>query len=181
MSTHQIKNPEKAPCEGNGQSSRRDFLLKLALGLNVVAGAMISVPLIGYVMSSFARILPLKWISLGPVDKFPEGKTRLAIYENPYHRPWDGETATIPCWVRRIKEHEFQVFAINCTHLGCPVRWFEESKLFMCPCHGGVFYEDGEHASGPPPRGLYTYPVKVENNELFVSGGLLPTLASPKA
>jgi Rieske Fe-S protein len=81
--------------------------------------------------------------------------------------------------VRRITGEEFQVFAIHCTHLGCPVRWFEESKLFMCPCHGGVFYEDGEHAAGPPPRGLYTYQFKVENSELFVAAGVMPTLASP--
>ncbi len=76
-------------------------------------------------------------------------------------------------------ENDFQVFAINCTHLGCPVRWFEESKLFMCPCHGGAFYENGDHAAGPPPRGLYEYPFKVENNELFIQGGILPTLANP--
>ena len=50
----------------------------------------------------------------------------------------------------------FLVFAINCAHLGCPVSWFQESGLFMCPCHGGVYYANGERASGPPPRGLYT-------------------------
>ncbi|HRJ70582.1 MAG TPA: Rieske 2Fe-2S domain-containing protein [Terrimicrobiaceae bacterium] len=178
MITHNVKKTEKCACEGK-RPTRRDFLLGLGIGLNVIAGAMISIPIIGYVMSSFVQKLPLKWISLGPVDKFPEGTTRLAVYENPYQRPWDGKTAEIPCWVRRIKAEEFQVFAINCTHLGCPVRWFEESKLFMCPCHGGAYYEDGSHASGPPPRGLYTYDFKVENNELFVSAGLLPTLANP--
>jgi Rieske Fe-S protein len=49
----------------------------------------------------------------------------------------------------------FLVLAVNCAHLGCPVEWFQESGLFMCPCHGGVYYENGERASGPPPRGLY--------------------------
>ncbi len=183
MITHQNKQPEKkCGCDGiKKKPTRRDFLLGLGIGLNVIAGAMISLPIIGYVMSSFIKILPLEWISLGAVDKFPEGTTRLATYSNPYQRPWDGKTAEIPCWVRRIKGNEFQIFAINCTHLGCPIRWFEESKLFMCPCHGGAFYEDGSHASGPPPRGLYTYPFKVVNNELFVSGGLQPTLSTKEA
>lgn len=181
MISHKVKEPEKkCGCEG-AKSNRRDFLFKLGVGLNVVAGAMISVPILGYVLSSFFKINPSERVSLGPVDKFPEGKTRLATYTNPYRRPWDGDTAVIPCWVRRISGNDFQVFAINCTHLGCPVRWFEESKLFMCPCHGGAFYEDGSHASGPPPRGLYEYKVAVENGELFVYGGLLPTLASPTA
>jgi Rieske Fe-S protein len=49
----------------------------------------------------------------------------------------------------------FLVLAVNCAHLGCPVEWFQESGLFMCPCHGGVYYADGGRASGPPPRGLY--------------------------
>jgi Rieske Fe-S protein len=49
----------------------------------------------------------------------------------------------------------FLVLAVNCAHLGCPVEWFAESALFMCPCHGGVYYANGEHASGPPPRSLY--------------------------
>ena len=88
------------------------------------------------------------------------GWRRIAIR---YTRPWDGATADIPCWVRRIEGEKFQIFAINCTHLGCPVRWFQESHLFMCPCHGGAFYEDGSHASGPPPRGLYEYEYKIEH------------------
>jgi Rieske Fe-S protein len=81
--------------------------------------------------------------------------------------------------VRRIAGEEFQVFAINCAHLGCPVRWFPESGLFMCPCHGGVYYADGSRASGPPPRGLYEYAFKVEGGQLWVRGGELPTLSEP--
>ncbi len=99
-------------------------------------------------MSSFVKVLPLKWILLGPVDKFPEGTTRLATYYNPYQRPWTATRPRSPAGSAAIKGNEFQIFAINCTHLGCPVRWFEESKLFMCPCHGGAFYEDGSHAAG---------------------------------
>ena len=179
MSTHNPKDTKEAASEGgNGKVSRRDFLLKLGIGLNIVAGAMISIPLIGYVMSSFVKKLPLKWTSLGPLEKFPERATRLATYENAYHRPWDGEAAVIPCWVRRMSGEEFQVFAINCTHLGCPVRWFQESGLFMCPCHGGVYYADGSRASGPPPRGLFEYEYKIQNGHLWVLGGQLPTLSS---
>ncbi len=174
------EKPEKCACEADGKAGRRDFLLKLGFGLNALAAGMVGIPLIGYAFSSFVQKFPLEWISLGPISKFPEGTTRLASYPNPYSREWDGDTAEIPCWVRRVSGNEFQIFAINCTHLGCPVRWFEESKLFMCPCHGGVFYQDGTHASGPPPRPLYQYEFKVENDTLWVKGGILPTLAHPK-
>jgi menaquinol-cytochrome c reductase iron-sulfur subunit len=160
--------------------SRRGFLLKLGAALNVFAAALIGVPVIGYVLSSFWRgTRHDAWVALGALETFPENQTRLATFRNPYTRPWDGTTADIPCWVRRIEGERFQVFAINCTHLGCPVRWFQESRLFMCPCHGGVFYEDGSHAAGPPPRGLFEYKCKVENGRLWIEGGHLPTLAEP--
>ena len=94
---------------------------------------------------------------------------------------WDGETADIPCWVRNVDGQNFQVFAINCAHLGCPVRWFPQSNLFMCPCHGGVYYQDGSHASGPPPRGLFQYSYKVEDGKLFIKAGETPTTGSPTA
>jgi Rieske Fe-S protein len=71
---------------------------------------------------------------------------------------------------------KFQVFAVNCAHLGCPVKWFQQSRLFMCPCHGGVYYEDGSRASGPPPRGLFEYHAKIENGRLLIDAGRLPGL-----
>jgi menaquinol-cytochrome c reductase iron-sulfur subunit len=159
--------------------SRRNLFLKVGAGLNGIAAALVGVPLVGYVLSSFTKASANSWISLGPLDRFPEGETRLAVYRNPVSKPWDGDTAEVPCWVRRVDSEEFQVFAINCTHLGCPVRWFQESRLFMCPCHGGAFYEDGSHASGPPPRGLFKYQHRIESGELKVLGGHLPTLAEP--
>ena len=160
-------------------TSRRNLLLKIGTGLNGLAAALVGVPLLGYALSSFTRPSKNSWISLGPLAKFPEGETRLAAYRNPGSQPWDGDTAEVPCWVRRVDSESFQVFAINCTHLGCPVRWFQESKLFMCPCHGGAFYQDGSRASGPPPRGLFEYEHKVESGELKVLGGHIPTLAEP--
>lgn len=159
--------------------SRRNFLFRAGLALSALGGVLLTLPLIGYVAGVLFRRKPYQaWISLGNVSEFPLNQTRLATYRNPFTTPWDGETANVPCWVRRIGGDDFQVFAINCTHLGCPVRWFPESGLFMCPCHGGVYYQDGERASGPPPRGLYRYEHRIENGELYVLGGQLPTLAN---
>jgi Rieske Fe-S protein len=160
--------------------TRRSFLFELGIGLNIVAASFVAVPILGYVLSAvFKRKAEQAWISLGHVGKFPLRETRLATYRNPFTRPWDGVTAEIPCWVRRKSEDAFQVFAINCAHLGCPVRRFPESRLFMCPCHGGVYYEDGRVASGPPPRGLYEYAYRIRRGQLQVRGGETPTLAEP--
>ncbi len=159
--------------------SRRGVLVGIGIAINVVAAALVGVPVLAYLLSPVRRLAEQAWIPLGPVDRFPEGQTRLATYRNPFVQPWDGETAEVPCWVRRIAGETFQVFAINCAHLGCPVRWFPESGLFMCPCHGGVYYADGSRASGPPPRGLFEYAYKIEGGQLWVRGGELPTLSEP--
>jgi Rieske Fe-S protein len=160
-------------------TSRRSFLVAIGVIFNAIAAALVAVPIIGYVFSSFRSKSATfqAWIPLGSLQDFPEQQTRLATYRNPFTVPWDGATADIPCWVRRLEGEQFQVFAINCTHLGCPVRWFPESGLFMCPCHGGVYYEDGSRASGPPPRGLFEYEYKIQGGKLWVRGGQLPTLS----
>jgi len=162
--------------------SRRRFLLLIGAGLNAIAAALLAAPVLGYVFASFGRKGPSQaWISLGPIDTYPESQTRLATYRNPFTRPWDGKTANIPCWVRRITGEQFQVFAVNCAHLGCPVRWFPQSGLFMCPCHGGAYYRDGSRASGPPERGLFEYPIKIEDGLVTIHAGELPTPASARA
>jgi Rieske Fe-S protein len=160
-------------------ASRRGFLLTLGLALNAVAATLVGIPVFGFILGPIRRRATQAWIKLGAVGSFPEGQTRLATYENPFRVAWDGPTANIACWVRRIGGDQFQVFAVNCAHLGCPVRWFPQSRLFMCPCHGGAYYEDGTRASGPPPRGLFEYEYQVRDGQLWVRGGQLPTLAGP--
>jgi Rieske Fe-S protein len=159
--------------------SRRGFLLRLGLAVNAAAAALVGIPILGYLVAPVRRLATHAWVSLGPVERFPNAQTRLATYRNPFVQAWDGETANVACWVRRMAGDTFQVFAVNCAHLGCPVRWFPESRLFMCPCHGGVYYEDGSRASGPPPRGLFEYEYKIDRGELWVRGGELPTLSEP--
>ncbi len=118
---------------------------------------------------------------LGGLDQFPTGQTRLATYRNPVVNAWDGDTANIACWVRNLDGQNFQVFAMNCAHLGCPVRWFPQSSLFMCPCHGGAYYQDGSRASGPPERGLFQYHYKIEDGKLLIKAGEMPTPGQRRA
>ena len=158
--------------------SRRGLLMKLGMLFNGCVAAALAVPIGRYVLASVTRgnakgyVAP---VSLGRVSDFPEGETRLATFRNPYVTPTDGKTADTACWVRRIGNNQFQVFAVNCAHLGCPVRWFPQSGLFMCPCHGGAYYRDGSRASGPPERGLFEYLYKVEKGVITIEAGELPT------
>jgi quinol---cytochrome c reductase iron-sulfur subunit, bacillus type len=164
--------------------SRRGLLMKLGILFNGLVAAALAVPILRYVLSSVTRGRAnayLEWVPLGRVSEFPEGETRLATFRNPNVMPADGKTVDTACWVRRIEGDEFQVFAINCAHLGCPVRWFQQSGLFMCPCHGGAYYRDGSRASGPPERGLFEYPYKVKDGLITIQAGELPTPGAPSA
>ena len=164
--------------------SRRRLFMKLGILFNGVVAAALAVPIVRFLLSSITRARRdgyLAWVPLGQVSAFPEGETRLATFRNPLVMPTDGKTVDTACWVRRIQGDQFQVFAINCMHLGCPVRWFPQSGLFMCPCHGGVYYRDGSRASGPPERGLFEYPNRVENGLITIQAGELPTPTSKVA
>ena len=160
--------------------SRRNLLMNIGIGLNALVGLAITVPVLGYIVGPAVRKKGYykSWVSLGNIERFPNGQTRLATFVEPYRTPDDGVTDNTACWVRRLSDEVFQVFAINCAHLGCPVRWFPQSNLFMCPCHGGVYYQDGSRAAGPPDRGMFEYQWKLVNGELQINAGQLPTLST---
>lgn len=159
--------------------SRRWLLFKGAVALNGLVGLVLAVPIVRYLLAPWKKDTSYNsWTSLGLIDSFPTGETRLAYYKNPSQNPWDGQTDNVACYVRRESSNQFKVFAINCAHLGCPVRWFPQSQLFMCPCHGGVYYADGSRASGPPERGLFTYNWQIISGELHIDAGQMPTLSN---
>ena len=136
--------------------TRRGLFMKLGMLFNGVVAAALAVPIVRYLSRPIAQGRAngfLGWVPLGPVSDFPAGETRLATFRNPFVTPTDGKTADMACWVRRIDEEQFQVFAVNCAHLGCPVRWFPQSGLFMCPCHGGAYYRTARAPPGRPSAG----------------------------
>jgi Rieske Fe-S protein len=179
MSTEIISPEQSSEVQQATGLSRRWFLLGLGALFNGVVGSMFLVPIVRYLLSPVKRDSAYKsWVSLGTADDYPVGETRLAKFVNPFRHEWDGETASVACYVRRTAADKFQVFAVNCAHLGCPVRWFPQSQLFMCPCHGGAYYADGERASGPPERGLFTYDYKVIGGQLHIDAGQMPTLSN---
>ena len=174
-----FEHAEELNVGGQQAVSRRSFLFKFSIALNAAVAALIATPVIGYLLGPIRGKGDYNsWIPLGKVNDFQPGQTTLATYVNPYSHPWDGLTANTACYVRRAEGKKFTVFAVNCAHLGCPVRWFPQSDLFLCPCHGGVYYADGSRAAGPPERGLFTYPYRVDGDTLMIHAGQTPTLSN---
>jgi menaquinol-cytochrome c reductase iron-sulfur subunit len=152
--------------------ARRRFVTGVSLAVAGVAGLVVAVPSVWFLLG--LRRVPNVWTSIGPIGDFRVGETTLVAFDDPSPLPWAGVTSRTAAWLRRQGEQDFITFAVNCTHLGCPVRWLPDAELFMCPCHGGVYYQDGTVASGPPPRPLIRYPTRVESGVVQILTSPLP-------
>lgn len=160
---------------------RRSFLTKLTLALSAGIGALVGLPIIGYLLAPLVRRPDVEYVDVGAADSFRTGETVEVRFRDPSPLPWAGQLAETALWVRRRAgagaSNEFQVFSVHCTHLGCPVNWRAEAGIFLCPCHGGVFYADGTVAGGPPERPLYTRSWKIDGaRRLLVKVEPLPTV-----
>jgi len=153
---------------------RRRFLNLMSLGLAGVAGAVLSVPVLAYLLSPLLTPNRNVWRDLGPADQFKVGDTVKVNFEEPSPLPWAGQTAQAALWLRREDQTSFTAFAVNCAHLGCPVSWEAQAKLFLCPCHGGIYYADGSVAGGPPPHALFRYDSRVQNGHIEILTRPLP-------
>jgi menaquinol-cytochrome c reductase iron-sulfur subunit len=126
-------NDDLSPEGKAAAHSRRTFLFKLSVLLNAAVGTVLAVPIAAYLLApAMKRSANVGgWLTIGSVNDFPVGETRLVDFQSPVAGLGDGQTGKVACWVRHISAQQFQVFAINCAHLGCPVRWFAQSKLFF--------------------------------------------------
>ena len=148
--------------------SRQEFLKALGFGMSGLIGLLIAIPGLGFAFNYFFEPKREAWVKIGPVDKYKNGETVNVVFDNPRSLAWDGIGARNSAWLRRVSDDKFVAFAINCTHLGCPVRWEGSAELFLCPCHGGVYDDSGDVAGGPPPRPLHRYPVRVAAGQVEI-------------
>ncbi len=166
--------PVAAPTEE--ELSRRKFFRSFSVVLGGITVAGLAAPAVGFIVSPLVKKEGETWRTVGRLKDFAVGKTVDVRYEDASPLPWAGVTARTAAWLRRESETEFVAFTIHCTHLGCPVRWIDSAQLFLCPCHGGVFYKDGTVAAGPPERPLPRYRVRVANDEVQILTAPLPFL-----
>jgi menaquinol-cytochrome c reductase iron-sulfur subunit len=153
---------------------RRRFLARVSIALSAAVAAVLGLPVVGFLLSPLTRKPPRVWRSVGAVDGFRVGETVNVRFEDASPLPWAGVTARTAAWLRRDDESRFTAFTVHCTHLGCPVRWIADAQLFLCPCHGGVYYADGSVSAGPPPKPLPQYPVRVRDGQVEILTSPIP-------
>lgn len=153
---------------------RRLFLNLLSAGLVGFVAVLVAIPFAGFLFAPSFESEPRNWIRIGPVEKYNVGDIVEAVEEEPSAVPWGGVVNYTGFWLYRRAEDEFVAYSVHCTHLGCPVRWEADAELFMCPCHGGVYYKDGNVAAGPPPRPLFRIPTRINNGQVEIQATPAP-------
>lgn len=181
MSDESTSSTSPAPPPSGTEVSRRNFLTLFSLGMGAAGTVLVGAPLSGFVLAPLFEKTAPAWRDVGEAARFAVGSTTKVVFEDPSPLPWAGISARTAAWLRRESEDEWIAFSVNCAHLGCPVRWLESANLFMCPCHGGVYYRNGDVAAGPPPHGLARYPVRVQEGKVQIETAPLPvTTAGPQ-
>ena len=71
-----------------------------------------------------------------------------------------------PICVYRFNDNEYSALWMQCTHQGSELQ--ASGDVLQCPAHGSEFNNKGKVNNGPAGNNLRTFPVTVNNNELFI-------------
>lgn len=163
---------EQEPSEGQAPINRRKFLEIATLSIGGVIGLSVGLPAISYVVGpSLEKGDAQEWIRIGSASKVETGVPTLFKVKIKRQVGWNVTEEELAMYIVTENGRDFAAISNTCTHLGCRVRWITENEQFFCPCHNAVFDKAGNVVSGPPPKPLNQYQVKLENDQLFILGG----------
>jgi Rieske Fe-S protein len=154
---------------------RRRFLNFLTKALMVGLSLLVAIPAVGYFV---APLLPRRdgdgagegFVDAGMIAELPIRSWRLVSLELEHRDGWKKSRVRHAIWVRRsgTGDGDITVLSSICPHLGCPINYHPQQHEFVCPCHGGIFNDQGTHLSGPPPRSMDALAYEVRAGRLWV-------------
>ncbi len=151
---------------------RRQFMSIVTWAVGALIGLGLGIPGIAYIVGpALQRQEEEEWIRLGSVAKVDLGTPTLFKAKIERRTGWIVSEEELSFYLLTENGRDFVAMSNICTHLGCRVRWIEDQEQFLCPCHNAAFAKDGTVVSGPPPRPLDVYQVKVEEDQIYVLGG----------
>lgn len=147
--------------------SRRRLLSYLAGALVTITGAGIITPLAGMFLSPLFQRRKELWLNLGTLNEVTSDEPTKFVYRYVKMDGWLEKTIYGTAYVVRT-DGKLVALSNICTHLGCGVRWNPDRKRFVCPCHNGVFDRNGNVVSGPPPKPLRRFPIRVASGNIQI-------------
>jgi menaquinol-cytochrome c reductase iron-sulfur subunit len=158
--------------------TRRRFMTGTVHGAGAIAVAAFALPALGFAAGSalFDRP-PVEWEAVGAPEDFPDDTYLPRVITVVAGIGQVGRTS-IYVRARNPKidappnppgyDEQFIAMSTRCMHLGCPVRYIDAAKRFVCPCHGGVYNFEGGVDGGPPVRPLDRFYTRVRNGQVEV-------------
>jgi cytochrome b6-f complex iron-sulfur subunit len=140
------------------EGTRRRFLtwfLSTSVGLFLIA-----------VLYSVSR-----YLMPPPLEESPARTARLTVTPEDV-KPNSGQIfkfGSRPGILIRTPSGELRAFSAICTHLACIVQYRPDLGHIWCACHNGHFDLNGKNMTGPPPRPLERYVIKVQQERIVVS------------
>lgn len=173
MASDPVKHPsaQDANHEGDPRQARRKFIAWLSGIGTVMTGLIAGIPAALGLASPALRKRPAgEWRKV--VDDVntldPDVPNKVDFVEE-LTDAWVATRALRSVWLYTEDGEQFTAFSGVCPHLGCSYAFDTDKERFHCPCHHGIFdKKTGAVLAGPPPRGLDTLPVKVENGEVHI-------------
>ena len=149
-------------------TDRRTFQLAAIYGLWGIISAALALPAAVYLLFPPRARKRDKWVEAGDTTSLPVKAAEEVVFRRNRVDGWKVTSEKSTAWVVKMADNNIVAFAPQCTHLGCAYHWDERNKEFLCPCHTSTFALDGKVLTGPAPRALDQYEVKVEGNKLFL-------------
>jgi Rieske Fe-S protein len=148
--------------------NRRSFFLVGIYGLwGLITGAL-AIPASLYLLLPPRLRRQSQWVEVGDISNLKPDTPEEMIFKRSRVDGWKVVTERTSAWVVKTGSGEIFALAPGCTHLGCAYHWNSQQKEFVCPCHTSAFSIDGKVLTGPAPRPLDRYEVKVEGTKLLV-------------
>jgi menaquinol-cytochrome c reductase iron-sulfur subunit len=158
--------------------TRRRLMSLTANGAGAVAVAAFTLPALGFAAGTAIFERPAAtWEAIGAPRDFPSDTYVPRVITTV---TGVGEVGKTTAYVRAFNsdvddpsrladpESPFIALSTRCMHLGCPVRYVEPARRFICPCHGGVYDFTGSVQGGPPVRPLDHFYTRVRNGQVEI-------------
>ena len=147
---------------------RRGFFVAFIYGLWSVIGAVLSLPAALYLLLPPHLKKVDEWVDAGDPTALKLKDPDEFVFRRNRVDGWKVISEKASAWVVKTSESEVVAFAPQCTHLGCAYHWDDQKQNFICPCHTSAFGMDGRVLSGPAPRPLDRYDVKIEGKKILL-------------
>ena len=154
--------------------TRRFFTGLIVAGGSAVLAGVVGVPALILGLSPLLeRGRPERWRRVGKLDEFPLGAVQ-QVELAADRMAWPRSIPSQAVFVWRQTQDRIVVFSRSCTDLGCPLNFDPGSACFFCPCHGGIFAQDGQRRAGPTDQPMYRFVHRVRDGVLEIDLASLP-------